>query len=161
MNTPNCERRARVMIIKPFLEFFFQCLDGTDAFYCFVDQPSKNLPAVYPSQPQDNAIVLYAKPVFVEVFMARYSDIKGAFVSSVTQDPNKGQVVTTERFLAELAKVNQFWSLQEANEWIAHYQGFFRDYSDQEGESKRYFLKNMGYVIRKVRREHGISITSK
>ena len=78
--------------------------------------------------------------------MAKYSDIKGAFVSSVTQDPKKGQVVTTERFVAELAKVNHFWSLREANEWITHYQGFFRDYSDQEGESKRYFLKNMGYV---------------
>ena len=78
--------------------------------------------------------------------MPKYSDIKGAFIRSVTQDPKKGQVVTTERFVAELAKVNHFWSLREANEWIKHYQGFFRDYSDQEGEIKRYFLKNMGYV---------------
>ncbi len=78
--------------------------------------------------------------------MPKYSDIKGAFIRSVKQDPKKGQVVTTERFVAELAKVNHFWSLREANEWIKHYQGFFRDYSDQEGEGKRYFLKNMGYV---------------
>lgn len=78
--------------------------------------------------------------------MPKYSDIKGAFIRSVTQDPKKGQVVTTERFVAELAKVNHFWSLREANEWIKHYQGFFQDYSDQEGESKHYFLKNMGYV---------------
>jgi len=78
--------------------------------------------------------------------MPKYSDIKGAFIRSVTQDPKKGQVVTTERFVSELAKVNHFWSLREANEWITHYQGFFRDYSDQEGECKRYFLKNMGYV---------------
>jgi len=80
------------------------------------------------------------------VLMPKYSDIKGAFIRSVTQDPKKGQVVTTERFVSELAKVNHFWSLREANEWITHYQGFFRDYSDQEGECKRYFLKNMGYV---------------
>lgn len=60
MNTPSCEDRARVMIIKPFLEFFFQCLDGTGAFYCFADQPSKNLPAVYPSQSQEHVIILYA-----------------------------------------------------------------------------------------------------
>lgn len=78
--------------------------------------------------------------------MAKYSDIKGAFINSITLDPKKGQIVTTERFVTELAKVNHFWSLREANEWITHYQGFFRDYSDQEGESKRYFLKNMGYV---------------
>ena len=78
--------------------------------------------------------------------MARNSDNKGAFVQSITKDPKKGQIVTTERFVAELAKVNHFWSLREANEWITHYQGFFRDYSDQEGEIKRYFLKNMGYV---------------
>ena len=78
--------------------------------------------------------------------MPKYSYIKGAFIRSVTQDPKKGQVVTTERFVAELAKVNHFWSLREANECITHYQGFFRDYSEQEGESKRYFRINMGYV---------------
>lgn len=78
--------------------------------------------------------------------MAKYSDIKGAFINSITVDPKKGQIVTTERFVAELAKVNHFLSLREANGWITHYQGFFRDYSDQEGESKRYFLKNMVYV---------------
>lgn len=57
--------------------------------------------------------------------MPRDTDIKGAFISSITQDSKKGKVVTTARFVEELAKVNHFWSLQEANEWIAHYQGFF------------------------------------
>ncbi|MFS7382537.1 DNA polymerase V [Rahnella inusitata] len=78
--------------------------------------------------------------------MAKYYDVKAAFSRSITLDPKRGRVVTTERFVQELAKLNHFWSLREANEWITHYQGFFRDYSDQEGESKRYFLKNMGYV---------------
>ena len=78
--------------------------------------------------------------------MARNSDINVAFRNIITRDPKKGNVVTTVRFVQELAKVNHFWSLREANEWITHYQGLFRDYSDQECESKRYFLKNMGYV---------------
>jgi hypothetical protein len=82
-----------------------------------------------------------------EVVMARYSDIKGAFVSSITQDPKKGRIVTTARFVQELAKVNHFWSLQEANEWIEHYQPYFRDYTDHHGDERCYFMKNMGYVM--------------
>lgn len=78
--------------------------------------------------------------------MPRYSDIKGAFVDSIEQDPKRGRIVTTERFVQELAKVNHYWSLRQANEWIEGYQSFFRDYTDHEGEDKRYFLKNMGYV---------------
>lgn len=71
--------------------------------------------------------------------MPKYSDIKGAFIRSVTQDPKKGQVVTTERFVAELAKVNHFWSLREANEWITHYQGLFRDYSNKSARVSAIF----------------------
>lgn len=82
-----------------------------------------------------------------EVVMARYSDIKGAFVSSITQDPKKGRIVTTARFVQELAKVNHFWSLQDANEWIEHYQPYFRDYTDHHGDERCYFMKNMGYVM--------------
>ncbi len=78
--------------------------------------------------------------------MPRYSDIKGAFVSSITRDPKMGQIVTTQRFVEELAKVNHCWTLREAIEWIELYQAFFRDFTEHEGEDKRYFLKNMGYV---------------
>jgi hypothetical protein len=39
MSPPNCERRARVTIIKPFLKFFFPCLDRADGqLLGFVDQ---------------------------------------------------------------------------------------------------------------------------
>jgi hypothetical protein len=78
--------------------------------------------------------------------MPRYSDIKGAFIKSITLDPKRGQIVTTVRFVEELGKVNHHWTLQHANEWIEHYQSYFRDYSDHDREDKRYFLQNMGYV---------------
>ena len=91
--------------------------------------------------------------------MPKYSDIKGAFINSITLDPKKGQIVTTERFVAELAKVNHFWSLREANEWITHYQGLFEDNTNQEVQSKCYLLKK--HELRKVRRGYGISITCK
>jgi len=82
----------------------------------------------------------------VGLVMAKYSDIKVAFMRRITHDPKRGKVVTTARFVQELAKVNHFWSLQEANDWIAKHQSFFRDYTDGHGEEKRYFLVNMGYV---------------
>lgn len=79
--------------------------------------------------------------------MAKYSDIKSAFCQSITQDPRKGRVVTSVRFVQELEKVNYFWSLQEANDWIERYQTCFRDYTDHHGDDKCYFLMNMGYVM--------------
>ncbi|RKT75610.1 hypothetical protein BJ925_3666 [Rahnella aquatilis] len=48
--------------------------------------------------------------------MARNSDINVAFRNSITRDPKRGNVVTTVRFVLELAKVNHFWSKQEAND---------------------------------------------
>lgn len=48
--------------------------------------------------------------------MARNSDIHVAFRNSITRDPKRGNVVTTVRFVLELAKVNHFWSKQEAND---------------------------------------------
>lgn len=79
--------------------------------------------------------------------MARYSDINVAFRNSITQDPKRGKVVTTVRFVQELAKLNHFWSKQDANDWIVRYQTCFRDYTDHQGEDKCYFLRNMGYVM--------------
>ncbi|MBU9823650.1 hypothetical protein J1783_01440 [Rahnella sp. L151-1A] len=79
--------------------------------------------------------------------MPKNSDIREAFVKSLTRDHKRGQVVTTARFVSELAKLNHFWSKQEVNAWIERYQTYFRDYTDHHGEDKCYFLKNMGYVI--------------
>jgi hypothetical protein len=32
------------------------------------------------------------------------------------------------------------WTLQQANEWIEHYQSYFRDYSDPTGVDKRLLI---------------------
>ncbi|MBU9812359.1 hypothetical protein J1785_21840 [Rahnella sp. SL6] len=79
--------------------------------------------------------------------MARYSDVKVAFINSITRDPKRGNVVTTVRFVQELAKLNHYWSKQEANDWILRYQEHFRDYTEHHGEDKCYFMRNMGYVM--------------
>ncbi|WP_447868823.1 DNA polymerase V [Rahnella aceris] len=79
--------------------------------------------------------------------MAKYYDVKAAFSRSIMLDPKRGRVVTTERFVQELAKLNHFWSLREANDWIEHYQNYFRDYTDHHGDNKCYFMMNMGYVM--------------
>lgn len=79
--------------------------------------------------------------------MPRNSDVRLAFTRSITRDPKRGQVVTTARFVSELAKLNHFWSQREANEWIERYQTYFRDYTDHQGDDRRYFMMNMGYVM--------------
>lgn len=79
--------------------------------------------------------------------MPKNSDIREAFVRSITRDHKRGQVVTTGRFVSELAKLNHFWSKQEANDWIVRYQTCFRDYTDHHGDDKSYFMMNMGYVM--------------
>jgi len=78
--------------------------------------------------------------------MARYYDIKAAFSRSVTQDQKRGIIVTTQSFLDELALVNHYWSLEDANQWIMQYQSFFREFSSDDKQNKKYFLMNMGYI---------------
>lgn len=78
--------------------------------------------------------------------MARDYEIRAAFVSAIKTDAKRGQVVATSDFVAELEKVNHYWSLGQANKWISFYQSFFRDYTDHDGDDKVYFLMSMGYV---------------
>ncbi|TNV19022.1 DNA polymerase V [Buttiauxella sp. B2] len=78
--------------------------------------------------------------------MPRRSDIIIAFKCAIKFDPERGQIISTRDFVSELNKLNHFWSLRQANEWITYYRGSFRDYTDHEGEDKDYFLMNMGYV---------------
>ncbi|WP_435952758.1 DNA polymerase V [Dryocola sp. BD626] len=78
--------------------------------------------------------------------MARDYEIRPAFVKAIKTDPVRGQVVATADFVAELEKYNHYWSLRQANDWIAFYQGSFRDFTAHEGENKVYFLMNMGTV---------------
>ena len=79
--------------------------------------------------------------------MARSSDVREAFVRSIAIDPKRGQTVATVRFVQERAKLNHYWSKQEANDWITRYQTYFRDYTDHHGDDRCYFMMNMGYVM--------------
>ncbi|MGB7799795.1 DNA polymerase V [Buttiauxella sp.] len=79
--------------------------------------------------------------------MPRQSDIPVAFIKAIKSDPKRGRVVSTRDFIAELAKLNHYWSLQQANKWIKFYQHSFRDFTDHEGEDKVYFLMNMGRIM--------------
>ncbi|WP_237929994.1 DNA polymerase V [Buttiauxella sp. S19-1] len=79
--------------------------------------------------------------------MPRQSDIPIAFINSIKRDPKRGQIVATRDFVSELAKLNHFWSLRQANEWISYYQHSFRDFTDHEGDDRVYFMMNMGRIM--------------
>ena len=42
--------------------------------------------------------------------MPRQSDIPSAFINSIKRDPKRGQTISTQDFVFELAKLNHFWS---------------------------------------------------
>ncbi|WP_338574185.1 hypothetical protein VRB37_06370 [Erwinia billingiae] len=44
--------------------------------------------------------------------------------------------------MEHLTKVNHDFTLAEANRWIEHYQGNFRDISTEEGERRTFHLFN-------------------
>ncbi|MBN7120352.1 DNA polymerase V [Erwinia billingiae] len=74
--------------------------------------------------------------------MARRDDIAAAFRESIRIAPNGKRTVTTVDFVAALAKVNHDFTLAEANRWIEHYQGSFRDISTEDGERRMFHLFN-------------------
>lgn len=74
--------------------------------------------------------------------MARRVDIAAAFNNSIKVASDGKRTVTTMDFVAYLAKVNHDFSLAEANRWIEHYQGNFRDISTEEGERRTFHLFN-------------------
>ncbi|MFB0711911.1 hypothetical protein ACEU59_12135 [Buttiauxella noackiae] len=78
--------------------------------------------------------------------MARDYEIRAAFVNAIKTDVKHGRIVAASDFVRELENFNHYWSLAQANKWIAFYQPFFRDYTDHEGDNKVYFLANHGYV---------------
>lgn len=74
--------------------------------------------------------------------MARRDDIATAFIASIRIAPNGKRTVTTVDFVEHLMKVNHDFTLAEANRWIEHYQGNFRDISTEEGERRMFHLFN-------------------
>ncbi|MGB9094943.1 DNA polymerase V [Erwinia sp.] len=74
--------------------------------------------------------------------MARRDDIAAAFRHSIRIAASGKRTVETVNFVAALAKVNHDFTLAEANRWIEHYQGNFRDISTEEGERRTFHLFN-------------------
>lgn len=74
--------------------------------------------------------------------MPRRADIEKAFWSAIKREPGGRQTVTTAEFVKQLARVNWFWSLREANEWIENYVTTFKDISPEEGENRLFMLYN-------------------
>ncbi len=74
--------------------------------------------------------------------MPRYSEIEPAFWSAMTIAPDGKKTVTTADFVRELDKVNWYWSLKKANEWIEMSVTTFKDVSTQEGENRTFMLFN-------------------
>jgi len=71
--------------------------------------------------------------------MARRADIIGAFFDSIQIEPSGRRIVKTTEFVRRLEEHNHFFSLSEANAWIALYARTFKDCSTEEGERKTYF----------------------
>lgn len=74
--------------------------------------------------------------------MPRRSDIESAFRAAIKHDPNGRKTVTTVEFVRELSKVNWYWSLREANQWVESYVTTFKDISPNEGEARLFMLYN-------------------
>ncbi|WP_435954094.1 DNA polymerase V [Dryocola sp. BD626] len=74
--------------------------------------------------------------------MPRYYEIETAFDRAVKLEPNGRRTITTADFVAELEKVNWFWDLKRANDWIEMSVTTFKDISTQEGESRTFMVYN-------------------
>jgi len=68
--------------------------------------------------------------------MARYSDIKIAFVKAIRREQSGKETVSTQEFIDQLNDVGWNMSLLSANEWIRSNTHTFRDVSTDEGEAK-------------------------
>lgn len=74
--------------------------------------------------------------------MPRRYEIDAAFKQAIKISEKGRRTVTTEDFVAELAKRNWRWDLREANHWIEIYVNTFHDVSTEEGEARTFALYN-------------------
>ena len=74
--------------------------------------------------------------------MPRRYEIDDAFKHAIKISSKGRRTVTTEDFVAELAKRNWHWELREANRWIEIYVNTFSDVSTVEGDARTFALFN-------------------
>ena len=74
--------------------------------------------------------------------MPRNYEIEPAFWNAMKIAPSGMRTVTTADFVAELKKVNWYWSPAQANAWIEMSVSTFKDISTQEGDNRTFMLYN-------------------
>lgn len=76
--------------------------------------------------------------------MAREYEKEVAFRNVIKIDQRGRRTVTTVDFVEELAKLNWYFTLKEANRWVEIYTSTFRDVSTKEGEERTFQVFNYG-----------------
>lgn len=79
--------------------------------------------------------------------MLRQSDIRSAFVNSITQNPKGYLCLRTGDFVRELQSKGIHFSGNEANQWIERNQIYFVDKTTNDSENRLWILRNMGRVL--------------
>ncbi|MFU7836502.1 hypothetical protein [Raoultella planticola] len=79
--------------------------------------------------------------------MLRQSDIRQAFVDSISRNPKGYRYLHTRDFVCALQRKGIHFSGNEANAWIERYQTYFVDKTTDDSENKLWMLRNMGIVL--------------
>ncbi len=74
--------------------------------------------------------------------MARRQDVTIAFRASIVVDSRGRKVVTVDRFIRELLKVNHHFGPAQANEYIARYERKWKLMDEQDNGLNTYYLFN-------------------
>lgn len=79
--------------------------------------------------------------------MLSQSDIRQAFVDSISRNPKGYRYLHTRDFVCNLQRKGIHFSGREANQWIERYQMYFVDKTTDDSENKLWMLRNMGIVL--------------
>ncbi|WP_145601641.1 DNA polymerase V [Yersinia frederiksenii] len=74
--------------------------------------------------------------------MARRQDVTIAFRASIVVDSRGRKVVTVDKFIRELLKVNHHFGPAQANEYIARYERKWKLMDEQDNGLNTYYLFN-------------------
>lgn len=74
--------------------------------------------------------------------MARRQDVPIAFRASIVIEPSGRKVVTVDRFIKELLKVNHHFGPAQANDYIVRYERNWKLRDEQDNGLNTYFMFN-------------------
>ena len=79
--------------------------------------------------------------------MLSQSDIRQAFVDSISRNPKGYRYLHTRDFVCALQRKGIHFSGNEANAWIAREQTYFVDKTAEHSENRLWMMANMGRVL--------------